>query len=52
MRAIVARLVQEAKDGSVQAAREVIDRCVGRPTEADLISRIEQLELLLEERKQ
>ena len=36
MRAVVGKLVELAKEGSVQAAREVIDRCIGKPIEADL----------------
>ena len=44
MKAIVKKLVDEAKAGSVPAAREVIDRCIGKPTEADLLERIERLE--------
>jgi hypothetical protein len=42
--------VDEAKGGDVRAAKEVIDRCLGRPVEADLIERIEHLELLAKER--
>ena len=52
MQAIVARLVELAKEGNVQAAKEVIDRCIGRPVEADLIERIEDLETVMEERRQ
>ena len=44
MKAIIVRLVQEAKDGNIAAAREIIDRCLGRPIEADLLERLEQLE--------
>src|SRR5437016_81004 len=44
VRAIVARLVQMAKDGDVRAIREVLDRALGRPVEADLIERMEALE--------
>jgi ribosomal protein L17 len=47
MKAIVAKLVTEAKAGNVTAAREVIDRTLGKPQEADLIERITQLETLL-----
>lgn len=42
--AIVAGLVKEAKAGNVPAAREVLDRCLGRPVEADLLVRLEELE--------
>jgi len=44
MKAILARLVKLAREGDVRAAREVLDRCIGRPIEADLIARIEALE--------
>ena len=47
MRAVVVKLVELAKGGNVQAARELIDRCIGRPIEADLIARIDELELLM-----
>lgn len=44
MRAIVGKLVEEAKAGDVRAIRELLDRTLGRPVEADLIERIEALE--------
>lgn len=44
MRAILGKLVEMAKGGSAQAAKEVLDRCLGRAFEADLIERLEQLE--------
>jgi hypothetical protein len=47
MKAIVARLVQDARAGNVQAAREVIERSLGKPVETDLLERIERLEQLL-----
>jgi len=52
MRAVVAKLVELAKDGSVPAAKEVLERTLGRPTEADLIDRLEQLETLLVSQRQ
>ena len=51
MRAIVAKLVELAKGGNVQAAKELIDRCIGRPVEADLIARIEELEFLMRDKE-
>jgi len=42
--AIVASLVKEAKAGNVAAAREVLDRCLGKPVEIDLLVRLEELE--------
>lgn len=47
MRAILTKLVELAKDGHVPAAREVLDRCLGKVLEADLLERIEQLEAQL-----
>ncbi len=44
MKAIVAKLVELAKGGNVPAAKEVLDRCLGRPVEADLLERLEELE--------
>lgn len=48
MKAIVKKLVDEAKGGDVRAAKEVLDRCLGKPIELDLIERIERLESFLE----
>ena len=50
MNAIAAKLVELAKSGSVPAAKEVLDRCLGRPVEADLLERLEELEELLSQR--
>ena len=47
--AVVDKLVELAKAGESWAVRELLDRVLGRPTEADLIDRIESLEALLEE---
>ncbi|MBS3821970.1 MAG: hypothetical protein KGY81_09445 [Phycisphaerae bacterium] len=49
MKAIAEQLVAEARGGNIRAIREVFDRTLGRPVEADLISRIEALEHLLTE---
>ncbi len=49
MRAVVMKLVELAKSGNVPAAKEVLDRCLGRPVEADLIERLDQVEELLKE---
>ena len=43
-RSLVQMLVRLANEGNVAAAKEVLDRCVGRPLEADLLERIEALE--------
>ncbi len=50
MKAIVKKLVELAKRGNVPAAKEVLDRCLGRPVEADLLERLEELEELLSQR--
>jgi hypothetical protein len=52
LQAMVAALVREAKAGSVPAAREVIDRLLGPPVAADIIERLEALELDLAHRKE
>jgi len=44
MEAIVRRLVTQALDGDIQAAKEILMRTLGRPVESDLIERIERLE--------
>lgn len=41
---IVKQLVKLAVEGNVPAAKEVLDRCLGKPVEADLIERLDQLE--------
>lgn len=47
MQDIAERLVVEAKAGNISAIKEVFDRTLGRPVEADLIVRLEQIEALL-----
>ena len=44
LRAIVLKLIEQAKAGDIAAARTILDRTLGRPLEADLIARIESLE--------
>ena len=46
MATIVGKLVELAKAGDVRAIREVMDRTLGKPIEADLIERLEQLEAI------
>ncbi len=48
MAEIVLKLVHLAKDGDVRAIKEVFDRTVGKPLEADLLERIEAMEEMLE----
>lgn len=47
---VVRALIREAKAGDVQAAREVLDRCLGKPEALDMIERLDALEELLEKR--
>ena len=51
MRRVVRKLVQLAEAGNVAAVREFIDRCVGKPIEADLIERLEALEAAVLEKQ-
>lgn len=47
IRKIMIALVLEAKRGNISAAREVLDRCVGKTAESDLIARLEDLEAMI-----
>ena len=44
MREIVHKLVELAKGGNITAAKEILDRCLGRPVEADLLEQLDALE--------
>ena len=44
IREIVQKLVAMAKEGDIHAAKEVLQRTLGRPIEHDLLERIEGLE--------
>jgi hypothetical protein len=44
MRDIIGTLVEKAKAGDVAAAKVVLERCLGRPIESDIIDRLEALE--------
>ena len=44
MKAIVSRLVEQAKSGDIPAARVLFSRGFGHPLEADVLERIEELE--------
>ncbi len=41
------KLVELAKSDNAHAAREVLDRCLGKPQEADLIERMERFDALI-----
>ena len=47
MQEIVAKLVALARSGNVPAAKEVLDRCLGKVQEADLLERLDLLEGVL-----
>jgi len=47
--AIVRKLIEDAKAGDHAARCELFTRTLGRPTEADLIERLETLEAMLME---
>jgi hypothetical protein len=49
--AIVAALVSAAKAGDVAAAREVLDRTIGKSVPMDLLQRVEALEQRLSARE-
>lgn len=42
---IARKLIDEALGGDVPAAREVLDRCLGRPIEWDVLARLDEIEL-------
>lgn len=44
---IMAKLIQQAKNGNITAAREVLDRAVGKAAEQDIIDRLAELEVLV-----
>ncbi len=47
--AIVRALVHRAKGGDLGAARELLDRAIGKATDADLAERIDALERMAEQ---
>jgi len=46
--AIIAQLVSKAREGDLAAAREILDRTVGKAAQSDLLERIEALEAAAE----
>jgi hypothetical protein len=49
LKAVVRALIKKAKGGDVPAAREVIERTLGKPLEADLLERLDLLERQIDE---
>tara|TARA_R110002111_G_C6003165_1_gene373396 strand:- start:6172 stop:6486 length:315 start_codon:yes stop_codon:yes gene_type:complete len=44
--AIIKKLLVRARDGDLAAIKEILDRCIGKPGQSDLMERIETLEEL------
>lgn len=49
MRQIIDVLITKAKKGNLIAIREIFDRVLGRPLEADIIEKVEALEQIITE---
>ena len=49
LKAIVKSLIEQAKKGNVPAAKEVLERVLGKPEAADFVERLEQLEEHIEQ---
>ena len=49
LKRIVNSLIVEAEAGQVAAARLVLEYCLGKPLEADILERLERLEALEQE---
>ena len=47
MRAVAAKLVQMARGGNLPAIRELLERTLGKPVEADFMERLDELEKYL-----
>ena len=49
IRIIIKKLIKQARSGDLAAAKEVLDRAVGRPVELDFLEKLEYLERVLDE---
>ena len=49
VRAIMQKLIARAREGDIVAVKEVLDRCIGRPIEADLLDQLSHLEHIVDE---
>ena len=47
IKAVIANVVSQAKDGDMAAAKVLFERVLGKPQESDLMERLEELEKLL-----
>ncbi len=52
IKGIASALVEKAKGGDVPAAREVLERCLGKPEATDLAIQLERIEERLQEAKE
>ncbi len=51
LKAVTRKLIVLAKSGNVPAIREILDRTLGKPVQADLIERIEELERVVADKE-
>ena len=51
MRAVIAKVVEQSKEGDMMAAKVLFERVLGRPTEADFVERLERIEAFLSEKE-
>jgi hypothetical protein len=52
MKAVAAKLIEEARAGELPAIKEFLERTLGKPVEADLMERLDALEQLLTQTSQ
>jgi hypothetical protein len=43
---VITVLVEKAKEGNLAAIRELLDRAIGKPTDASVAERLDELEAL------
>lgn len=51
VKAICAKLVEGAKGGDLKFIQEWLDRCIGKPSQTEIMERVEKLEQLIANRK-
>jgi uncharacterized protein YjcR len=49
LKAIIQKMVEKAKEGDIAAAKEVIERLLGKPVADDFMERLDRLEALMKE---